>query len=96
VWHQQTDGDPTASLKLNNAVVHHQAFLDIIVDPLVLQAVVQHFGYGVQLHQFNVTVRPYRAEDAETTFADGIDWHADGPRPRQFPLTNSQFALYYL
>jgi hypothetical protein len=96
VWHQQTSGDTTASLKLDNAVVHHQAFLDIIVDPLILEAVVQHFGYGAQLHQFNVTVRPYRAEDAATTFTDGIDWHADGPRPRQFPLSNNQFALYYL
>lgn len=96
VWHAQTGGDTTQAIKFDNAVMHHQAFLDLIVDPLILRAVVDRFGPGAQLHQFNVTVRPYRAEEAQTTAVDKIGWHADGPRPMQFPLVNGQFALYYL
>jgi hypothetical protein len=96
LWRKQTGGDATAAIKFDNAVMQHQAFLDLIIDPLILRAVVEQFGPGAQLHQFNVTVRPYRPEDAATSAADGIDWHADGPRPRQFPLTNGQFGLFYL
>lgn len=96
IWREQTGGEPTAAIKFDNAVMHHQAFLDLIVDPLILRVVVDRFGPSAQLHQFNVTVRPYRPEDAATSSVDSIDWHADGPRPRQFPLPNGQFGLFYL
>src|SRR5919107_867196 len=70
IWQARTGGDPTAAIKFDNAVMHHQAFLDLIVDPLILRAVVDQFGPGAQLHQFNVTVRPYRPEDATTSAVD--------------------------
>jgi ectoine hydroxylase-related dioxygenase (phytanoyl-CoA dioxygenase family) len=60
------------------------AFRALMMYPPALQLAHDLFGPSFQLNQSNFISR-VKQEGAERDFAASIDWHADGPRPKQLP-----------
>ncbi len=86
------------SVKMNNCVVLDPAFRDLMMYEPALQLTYDAFGPMFHLNQSNFISR-VKEDDPETArknFAASIDWHADGPRPRNFPRVNGAMGLHYL
>jgi hypothetical protein len=86
------------SVKLHNCVVLDPAFRALMMYEPALQLTYDAFGPMFHLNQSNFISR-VKEEDQEAArkdFAASIDWHADGPRPRNFPRVNGAMGLHYL
>ncbi len=86
------------SVKMHNCVVQDSAFLALVMYEPALQLTYDAFGPMFHLNQSNFIsrVKEEDQEAAKKDFATSIDWHADGPRPINFPRVNSAMGLHYL
>jgi ectoine hydroxylase-related dioxygenase (phytanoyl-CoA dioxygenase family) len=86
------------SVKMHNCVVLDPAFLALVMYEPALQLTYDAFGPMFHLNQSNFIsrVKEENQEAARKDFAASIDWHADGPRPRNFPRVGGAMGLHYL
>jgi ectoine hydroxylase len=86
------------SVKMHNCVVLDPAFRALMMYEPALQLAYDAFGPMFHLNQSNFIsrVKEEDQEAAKKDFAASIDWHADGPRPRNFPRVNGAMGLHYL
>ena len=86
------------SVKMHNCVELDPAFRALVMYEPALQLAYDAFGPMFHLNQSNFISRVKEAdqEEAKKNFAASIGWHADGPRPRNFPRVNDAMGLHYL
>jgi len=87
--------DAEAAIKLDNCVDLHPAFRRLMMWTPALQLCHDLLGPSFQLNQSNLIVRP-PAPDAGYDFTGASQWHADGPRPRNFPTVDGVRGLHYV
>jgi ectoine hydroxylase-related dioxygenase (phytanoyl-CoA dioxygenase family) len=86
------------SVKMHNCVELDPAFRALVMYEPALQLAYDAFGPMFHLNQSNFISRVKEADqdEAKKNAAASIDWHADGPRPRNFPRINGAMGLHYL
>lgn len=88
-------GQEARSVKRHNCVALDRAFRELMMWEPALQMAHDQLGPSFHLNQSNFISRV--AEPAEAgNFAASIGWHADGPRPGQFPRIDGRMGLHYL
>ncbi|MDX1683145.1 MAG: phytanoyl-CoA dioxygenase family protein, partial [Phycisphaeraceae bacterium] len=96
---EDADGPTPRAVKQQGCVQKEPAFRPLMMFPPVLQMCHDLLGPVFQLNQSNFYYKP-REEAAETDFAAASPWHADGPRPRNFPPVETKLGpavgLHYL
>ncbi len=85
----------TTSVKQQNCVDLDPAFLRLVMYEPALQLAYDAFGPMFHLNQSNFVSRMKEAADL-SNFVTSAPWHADGPRPAQFPTVNGAMGLHYL
>lgn len=95
---KRRDNATVKSVKMHNCVDLDPAFRALVMYEPALQLSYDAFGPMFHLNQSNFIsrVREDDQEAAKKDFAASIDWHADGPRPRNFPRVNGAMGLHYL
>ena len=92
--------DPSVkSVKRHGCVQLDPAFRRLMMYPPALQLAHDVFGPSFHLNQSNFQSR-MREENAKNDFVAATGWHADGPRPAQFPKLPGEhgprMGLHYL
>lgn len=86
-------GGQTTS-KVDNCVDAHPAFRRLMLWTPICELCHDLLGPSFQLNQSNCMVRPPATSDARD-FTQASAWHADGPRPRNFPSIDGIMGLHY-
>lgn len=96
--HEERQKDRSAvSVKMHNCVDVDPTFRRLMMYEPALQLAYDAFGPMFHLNQSNFISRVQEQSDmAKKDFAASIGWHADGPRPANFPRVNGAMGLHYI
>ena len=90
------DADPSLTgVKVQNCVDADPTFRRLMLYEPALQLCYDVFGPMFHLNQSNFVSRP-RDRKTVADFVSSSPWHADGPRPGQFPAVGGAMGLHYL
>lgn len=96
---ERATGPSVKSVKRADCVHLDPAFRRLMMHPPALQMARDAFGPSFHLSQSNFQSR-MRQEGAKNDFVAATGWHADGPRPAQFPKVPGEhgprMGLHYL